>query len=126
MPRHLFPLFLLLLWCPQGLAEDCESGAANMAEVRACLDRQNENEVQSAYSALLSKVKVHAPESASALETAQASWQQFAGDSCNFYSAFNAEDSNPADLQVNCWADFSKARVKVLNAWERQLDKRQQ
>ena len=124
MTKAILSLAIMLLWSNSINASSCEDGATNMAEVRACLVEQSEASVKSAYSALLAKVKAKAPGAAPALEASQRSWVLFAEHSCDFYSEFNAATSAKDDSQVNCWIDFSQARIKVLDSWESQLDKR--
>ncbi|MDR0225531.1 MAG: DUF1311 domain-containing protein [Burkholderiaceae bacterium] len=102
----------------------CEDGAANMADVRACLSERNKNQVKEAYAALSVKIKARMPQASAALEESQRNWVLFARNSCDFYAEFNAESMLREDARSNCWTDFTRARTKVLKAWEMQLDKR--
>ena len=124
MTKAVFPLALLLLWSNSGNAGNCEDGATSMSEVRACLAAQSDASVKAAYAALLAKVEASNPQAAPALEASQRSWALFAKDSCDFHSEFNAAVSDRDDSRVNCWADFSRARIKVLKSWESRLDGR--
>jgi uncharacterized protein YecT (DUF1311 family) len=121
-------LAFLLLYGPCGMAANpsvnCEDGAGSMAEVRACLHEQNVASVKAAYAALSVKIKARMPQASDELEAAQRSWVQYARDSCDFLGEFNAGTMIREDARANCWADFVRARVKLLRSWELQLEKR--
>lgn len=106
------------------LAASCEDDASNMSEVRACLSGQNESAVKKAYAELSLKLKARLPQAVAALEESQRDWEQFARSSCVFYAQFHAATAIGEDARANCLADFSRARVRTLKAWESQLDKR--
>lgn len=111
-------LYLVSVECT---ARDCEAGAQNMSQVRACLYDQQSAAVDVAYKRLYATLKRRNPEAAKALEKSQASWEAFAGDSCEFYALLDT-GSIPRDAQVNCWADFSRARTRILESWLAKLE----
>lgn len=101
-------------------AKDCEAGASNMAEARACLAEQRTSDLDAALSqvaALVSKNK----SATAALRQSQTSWLKFVDDSCSFLVATASQDAYPEDMRANCMADFTAARIKVLQAWSKQL-----
>lgn len=115
---------LQMCWVPHAMAASCEDGATNMSEIRACLTEQNKSAVKEAYVELSLKLKARMPQASAALEESQRNWVQFARSSCDFYAEFNSATWIREDARANCMADFSRARVKVLKAWENQLDKK--
>lgn len=115
---------LILAACLSGRAwADCEDQAQSMAQVRACIDGQNDKDVDQAYQSLLHKLEKAHADAAGALKKSQESWTRFASDSCDFQAAFNPKGMIAGDARSQCWADFSQARVRILKTWETQLDK---
>ena len=94
-----------------------------MGDVRVCLQEKNMSKVNSAYSKLMARLIKNDTEAAKLLKNSQKSWEQFAEDSCNFYAEANYIEGLHNDVILNCWTDFSNARVKVLNAYAKKLDK---
>ncbi|MBN3833408.1 lysozyme inhibitor LprI family protein [Burkholderia sp. Ac-20344] len=103
-------------------AVDCEKHALTMNDVRTCVLGQNDQAVENAYRPLERKLKQRNPDAASELAKSQASWTRFAGDTCNYVKAANPQQTIPEDAWMNCWVDFSQARVRILKKWDAQLD----
>ncbi|MBN3730435.1 MULTISPECIES: lysozyme inhibitor LprI family protein [unclassified Burkholderia] len=103
-------------------AVDCEKHALTMNDVRTCVLGQNDQAVERAYRSLEHKLKQRNPDAASALAKSQASWTRFADDTCDYVKAANPQQMIPEDARMNCWVDFSQARVRILKKWEAQLD----
>jgi len=101
-------------------AKDCEAGASNMAEVRACLAEQQTTDLDAALSRVALLVGKNKP-AAAALRQSQASWLKFVEDSCSFSVAIAPSDAYPEDVRTNCRTDFTAARIKILQAWSKQL-----
>ena len=93
-----------------------------MDNVRACVLDRNHREVDNAYRSLERKVRQRNPYAASQLAKVQACWTRFADDTCNYVKAANPQQMIPDDAWMNCWVDFSQARVRILKKWEAQLD----
>ena len=104
-------------------ASHCESSSTNMAEVADCLAQDAQRRVDAAYSRLHAALNRKRPEAASLLEASQLSWSKFADDSCRFYVELKREEQGTTVANINCWADFADARVKVLDSWHKQLAK---
>jgi uncharacterized protein YecT (DUF1311 family) len=116
---HVF--LLIALAVPfSALAKNCEDDASNMSQVRACLYKQQSLVVEAALSRLES-LQHKNPTAVALLLKSQSSWQQFAEDSCDYYMHLNPKGEIPNDARANCMADFSKARVGVLNSWAQSL-----
>ncbi|WP_244137701.1 urocanate hydratase [Burkholderia sp. BCC1644] len=107
---------------PAFAAVDCEKHALTMNDVRTCVLGQNNQAVERAYRSLERKLKLRNPDTASALAKSQTSWARFAGDTCDYVKAANPEQMIPDDAWMNCWVDFSQARVRILKKWEAQAD----
>ncbi|QQJ99740.1 DUF1311 domain-containing protein [Burkholderia ambifaria] len=99
-------------------AVDCEHQSPTMDNVRACVVDRNEQEVDSAYRSLERTLKRRNPDAAGELAKSQASWTRFAGDTCNYVKAANPQQMIPNDAWMNCWVNFSQARVRILKKWE--------
>lgn len=106
-----------LLYLPSvEAAGDCES-EANWSAVRACsMDRQM-HALDLAFKDTLKFVRARSKQNAALLERAQATWLDFAGQSCDFTVASRLPDSN--DLRHGCWQEFIAARIRVLKAYKR-------
>lgn len=102
-------------------AEDCETNASNMAEVRACVDHDLDAELSKAFDNTQDFVKVRSAEAAELLLAAQTSWKKFAEDSCNYSVAARQTDAMENDSRLACWSTFVRARIKVLSAYRRDL-----
>lgn len=103
-------------------AVDCEKHGPTMDNVRVCILDQNNQAVERAYRSLEHKLKQRNPDAASALAKSQASWTRFADDTCDYVKAAYPQQMIPEDARMNCWVDFSQARVRILKKWEAQLD----
>ncbi|WP_321808449.1 lysozyme inhibitor LprI family protein [Burkholderia sp. BCC1993] len=101
---------------------DCEQQGPTMEAVRQCLLDSRQQQVDSAYRALKRKLDQRNPDAANRLAKSQASWARFAGDTCDYMKAANPRQMMPGDAWINCWVDFSDARVRILNKWEAQLE----
>ncbi|AXF25083.1 hypothetical protein CUJ89_19135 [Burkholderia pyrrocinia] len=93
-----------------------------METVRRCMLDNNNREVDSAYRSLERKLKQRNPDAAGLLAKSQASWTRFASDTCNYVKTANPQQMIPNDAWMNCWVDFSQARVRILKKWEAQAD----
>ncbi len=115
--RNGLQIFLLIaLAVPfSALAKNCEDDASNMSQVRACLYEQQSLAVEAALSRLES-LQHNNPKAVALLHKSQSSWRQFAEDSCDYFMHLNPKAEIPNDARANCMADFSKARVGVLNS----------
>ncbi|MFP3502715.1 lysozyme inhibitor LprI family protein [Burkholderia sp. SIMBA_062] len=89
-----------------------------MDNVRACVVDRNQQEVDSAYRSLERTLKRRNADAAGELAKSQASWTRFAADTCNYVKAANPQQMIPNDAWMNCWVDFSQARVRILKKWE--------
>ncbi|VWC14688.1 hypothetical protein BAR24066_05474 [Burkholderia arboris] len=103
-------------------AADCEQQGPTMDNVRACILDHNHQAVDSAYQSLARKLEARSPDAASALAKSQASWTRFASDTCDYVKAANPGPMIANDAWMNCWVDFSQARVRILNKWAAQAD----
>ncbi|EJN06320.1 lysozyme inhibitor LprI family protein [Phyllobacterium sp. YR531] len=127
MKTRFLPLgFLILLQLALSVsvrAEDCETNASNMAEVRACLDDKLEADLSTAIDSMHDFVQPQNAEAAKLLLTAQTSWRKFAEDSCNYSVAARQTAELENDARLACWSTFVRARIKVLNAYRRNFGK---
>lgn len=103
-------------------AVDCEQQGPTMDAVRNCILDNNNQEVERAYRSLERKTRQRNPDAAKQLAKSQASWLSFASDTCNYVKAANPQQMIPDDAWMNCWVDFSQARVRILKKWEAQGD----
>ena len=103
--------------------ENCEDRATNMAEIRACLNEQKEDQVEVAYQQTYTYVKSRDKKAANLLEAAQKSWKEFSEKSCDYTVAARQTPKLANDSRVNCMTTFSDARVKVLNAYRKEFGK---
>lgn len=103
-------------------AVDCEQQGPTMDAVRNCILDNNNQEVEHAYRSLERKTRLRNPDAAKQLAKSQASWLSFANDTCNYVKAANPRQMIPDDAWMNCWVDFSQARVRILKKWEAQAD----
>nr|WP_244108974.1 lysozyme inhibitor LprI family protein [Burkholderia anthina] len=102
-------------------AVDCEQQGPTMEAVRRCVLDAREQQVDRAYRSLQRKLQRRNPDAASQLAKSQASWTRFAGDTCDYVKAANPQRMIPDDAWMNCWVDFSDARVRILKKWDAQL-----
>lgn len=93
-----------------------------MEAVRRCILDNNNQDVERAYRSLERKTRQRNPAAAAQLAKSQASWLGFASDTCNYVKAANPQQMIPDDAWMNCWVDFSQARVRILKKWEAQGD----
>ncbi|PHP87830.1 urocanate hydratase [Burkholderia sp. AU18528] len=100
---------------------DCEQAGPTMEAVRRCVLDQQQKQVDSAYRSLARKLRQRNPDAASQLAKSQTSWADFAGDTCDYVKTANLQQTIPSDAWLNCWVDFSQARVRILKKWEAQL-----
>ncbi|WP_230957063.1 lysozyme inhibitor LprI family protein [Burkholderia cepacia] len=103
-------------------AVDCERQGPTMDAVRRCVVDNNNQEVERAYRSLERKTRQRNPDAAKQLAKSQASWHGFASDTCDYVRAANPQQMIPDDAWLNCWVDFSQARVRILKKWEAQDD----
>ncbi|OED07820.1 hypothetical protein A9Z05_32785 [Burkholderia sp. A2] len=92
-----------------------------MEAVRRCVLDQQQQQVDSAYRSLARKLRQRNPDAAARLAKSQTSWAGFAGDTCDYVKTANPQQTIPSDAWLNCWVDFSQARVRILKKWEAQL-----
>ena len=102
-------------------AVDCEQAGPTMEAVRRCVLDQQQQQVDSAYRSLARKLRQRNPDAAARLAKSQTSWAAFAGDTCDYVKTANLQQTIPSDAWLNCWVDFSQARVRILKKWEAQL-----
>jgi uncharacterized protein YecT (DUF1311 family) len=102
-------------------AKDCEKGATNMAQVRACAGDESDRELAVAFNRTLSFVQSKDPRAATLLSAAQKSWKKFAEDSCEYTLAARQTEGMANDARLMCWQSFVDARVKVLDAYRKQF-----
>ncbi|AFQ49702.1 hypothetical protein GEM_3309 [Burkholderia cepacia GG4] len=93
-----------------------------MEAVRRCVLDDHQQQVDNAYRSLERKLAQRNPDAASRLAKSQASWARFAGDTCDYVKAANPQQMMPGDAWMNCWIDFSQARVRILKKWAAQAD----
>ncbi|WP_423380548.1 lysozyme inhibitor LprI family protein [Burkholderia sp. LMG 32019] len=103
-------------------AVDCERQGPTMDAVRRCIVDNNNQAVERAYRSLERKTRQRNPDAAKQLAQSQASWLNFARDTCDYVKAANPQQMIPDDAWLNCWVDFSQARVRILKKWEAQGD----
>ncbi|RQV00274.1 DUF1311 domain-containing protein [Burkholderia cenocepacia] len=100
---------------------DCEQAGPTMEAVRRCVLDQQRQQVDSAYRSLARKLRQRNPDAAAQLAKSQTSWAAFAGDTCDYVKTANSQQTIASDAWLNCWVDFSQARVRILKKWETQL-----
>lgn len=106
---------------PQLRENDCEAGATNVADVYQCVETKQSAAVEQAVERLSARLS---PDARNALQQAQVSWRTFVRDSCELFAEMKNNDFSMgyrSDVIVNCRGDFHAARVKILNAYVRQL-----
>lgn len=102
------------------IESSCEIGKDNIAQILDCTQKANEEAVNSAYASLDAKLKKQDAEASQLLARSQLDWRAFVTSSCRLYPRIQSTEI-PRDAESNCWTDFSKARVKVLQSWETRL-----
>ena len=112
-----------ILFSFSALAAECEDNASVWPQVRDCLQEKNISKVDATYNKLMTRLTKKDIKAAKLLKSAQKSWELFAEDSCNYYSEANYVEGLQNDVKLNCWTDFGNARIKVLNAYAKKLDK---
>lgn len=101
-------------------AQDCEHAGLTMSAVRTCLYDKLDKELNSAYKPLYQSLSTSNAAAAVLLKKSQITWRRFVEDSCAFTVEMNFKDMLKEDARVNCWADFTSARIKVLKDWTAQ------
>lgn len=103
-------------------AQNCEEGAETAAQVRNCIAAQNEALVDSVFAETLKRVRANNPAAVPKLQLAQKSWLTFAQDSCQYTIAVIEATTNSNDAELMCMQTFSEARIRVLKAYQRELE----
>lgn len=117
---HIF--FILALFIPSiSLGNDCEDKSSIMAEVRQCLLDTGSKQVDDVYRDVLAKARAKNEKLAELLSKSQYSWKEFSQNSCAFEKSLNADNMLPDDAYVNCMADFSQARIRILKEFGRHM-----
>ncbi|MBJ9963906.1 lysozyme inhibitor LprI family protein [Burkholderia seminalis] len=93
-----------------------------MDAVRRCVVDTNDREMARAYRSLERKTRQRNADAAKQLAKSQASWLVFAKDTCSYVKVANPQQMIADDAWLNCWVDFSQARVRILRKWEAQED----
>lgn len=104
-------------------AKDCEAGATNMAEVRACLGNDAEESLEKTYEETLRYIRGKDPEAARLLAKAQKSWRTFLDDSCAYTVAARQTDIMSNDARSGCFVAFVQARINILKSYKRSFGK---
>ena len=103
-------------------AQDCEKAGATMSAVRACLFTKLDKDLNAVYKPFYQVVLAKNSNAAALLKKSQITWGRFVEDSCAFTVEMNPEMISE-DARYNCWADFTKARIKVLKDWAAQFQR---
>lgn len=103
-------------------AQNCEEGAETAAQVRNCLAAQDEALVDRAFAETLKRVRTKNPAAVPKLQLAQKSWLKFAQDSCQYTIAVIEPQTNSNEAELMCMQTFSEARIRVLKAYQRELE----
>ena len=123
MRAVLFSLALFISPASSAAAIDCENGATNMAEVRACASDDQDDKLAATFSRTLAHVRARDPQAAKLLIAAQRSWEAFASTSCEYTVAARQTDLMANDARLACWQAFIDARMRILEAYQREFGK---
>lgn len=121
--RLLLTLPILFTVATASNAKDCEADANNMAEVRECIAEERAQRLAATFERTWSLVNAHNAHAAQLLMAAQNSWQQFATDSCEYTVAAKPTDHLANDSRAACWQAFTDARIRVLQAYQKEFGK---
>lgn len=121
--------FLAIIMCNLAttvFAEDCES-QPNMAAVRACVENQSADGVDSSFKQLLNTLKKkNMIEAGNALNFSQTTWLNYRNASCKYtyQIAVSANTGGyPDDFETNCIIEFNSGREKILNRYTKLCEK---
>ncbi|GAB3361730.1 hypothetical protein GCM10027430_35720 [Lysobacter tyrosinilyticus] len=94
-----------------------------MAEVRACASDDQDERLAATFGRTLSHVRARDPQAAKLLLSAQKSWETFASNSCEYTVAARQTDLMANDARLTCWQSFIDARIRILEAYQREFGK---
>ncbi|HEY0761498.1 MAG TPA: lysozyme inhibitor LprI family protein [Pyrinomonadaceae bacterium] len=105
-------------------AQDCEQAGLTMDAVRVCLYDKLDKNLNSAYKPLYQSLSTrNRPAAAALLKKSQITWRRFVEDSCAFTAEMNFKEMIREDARLNCWSEFTSARIKVLKDWAAQYQR---
>jgi len=102
-------------------AKDCEK-EGSMSAVRACLESQGSETVDTAYSNLINALKNNT-EAMAAIKKAQNEWNNFRYSTCDYVATTYKGGRYSDDARTNCLAEFNEARVKILKRYAKDASK---
>jgi uncharacterized protein YecT (DUF1311 family) len=104
-------------------AKDCEK-EGSMSAIRACLESQSSETVDTAYSNLINALK-NSTEAMAAIKKAQNDWKNFRDSTCDYVATTYKEGGYgySGDARTNCLAEFNEARVKILKRYAKETSK---
>ena len=101
-------------------AKDCEKESEGGGAVawRECIATQNQKPMDDAYNAL---IKVHGgnEEAINAVKESQDAWTKFKYATCGYIEIIDSREAGAV-----CADEFTKARVKILNQYAKQVGKK--
>lgn len=108
---------LPLLAASPAHAGDCEAGAGNMAQLRACAAEQADAQLATQFQRTLEHVRARDPDAAQLLVAAQQRWRDFAAASCDYTVAARQAPALANDARLACRQAFVAARIRILAAY---------
>jgi uncharacterized protein YecT (DUF1311 family) len=112
-------LVALMLAASPAPVRDCEHDGPTMYQVRDCLYEVNQERLDAVYDRTVRAIRTKNKNAVKLLVAAQESWTKFSSDSCAYTAAVSKQI--PEDAQYNCWLGFVEARIKVLQAYRRDI-----
>lgn len=106
-------------------AQDCEESAANMAQVRSCVEAGSDARLAAEVVKTMQVVRQRAPALVPAFQRAQEAWAGHARSACDFSVAAEQvaqlETAMPGDARLACQQDQASGRVEQLRRYQRML-----
>ncbi|HWV15431.1 MAG TPA: lysozyme inhibitor LprI family protein [Cellvibrio sp.] len=129
MKRIVFALLLSSpLLSPLAFASDCTTGAETQGEVIECEYSTNfaplEHQIKKEYESLLADIEnstIAAGKTHEAMVAAQKSWLTYRENTCEFALLKEGGGTVAWGIKYSCMMEFSKARLKTLQRYRKEL-----
>jgi uncharacterized protein YecT (DUF1311 family) len=125
--KRVIVIILILFMTPSialGAEKNCENTSSNMDQIRDCLEKETELELQTSLERLLQLIqKKGMKDAAIKLIKSQNVWQDYRNSSCEYMYEIAIKSSKSdlfsSDLQANCLTEFNKMRIKIINNYHK-------
>lgn len=108
---------------PSSRTQDACETAENLNAVRACIYQQHDQEVGARFKEVRHAINALSETADNKLDQAQIAWRNFMEASCDYRAEAVPEGVYPEDTRINCTTDFMVARIRVLDAYQREFRK---